>query len=78
MSYFAVGNRTDSLRFYVWADNAQHAIRKVEDLYGGMPPQQTQSLSIAPEDIPEGDDVIDEPEDLREARTDSHEHEDEI
>lgn len=78
MSYWAVSNRADTLRFYIWADNAQHALRKIEDAYGGMPPQQTSSVAIKPEEIPEGDDVMDEPDMEREARTDAHEKEDDV
>lgn len=73
MSYFRVGTKDDTLEFYVWADNAPHAIRKVEAQYGGMPPQRTFSLPILPENIPDGDDVMDEPPEEMEARTDGME-----
>lgn len=70
MSYFRVGTKDDSLAHFVWADNPAHAVRKVEDLYGGLPPQRTLSVACNAQDVPEDDDVIDEPDMEREARTD--------
>lgn len=77
MNYFRVGSKDDTLQHHVWADNPAHAVRKVEALFGGLPPQRTFSLPCKPEDVPEGDEVIDEPEMEREERTDAHEKEDE-
>jgi hypothetical protein len=63
MSYFCVGTKDDSLKFYAWADNAQHAVRTVEAHYDmALPPQRVVATPIAAEEIPEGDDVIGEPE----------------
>ena len=75
MSYFKVGTKSDSLAYYVWADNAQHALRKVEAHYDmALPPQSTYSAPVHdPAQIPDGDEVIDEPEDEKEARTDGME-----
>jgi len=69
--YFRVGTKDDSLFHYVWADNVQHAIRKVESHFDmALPPMRVVAAAIRPEEIPEGDPVIDEPEQLREERTD--------
>ncbi len=73
MSYFAVTTKDDTLSYYVWADNGQHAVRKIENLFGGLPPQRTVVKPIAAEEIPDGDDVIDEPEEQMESRTDGAE-----
>jgi hypothetical protein len=71
MSYFQVGTKDDSLAFYVWADNPQHALRKVEAHFDmAFPPQRVVVLSVLAEGIPDGDDVIDEPEDQKESRND--------
>lgn len=71
MSYFRVGTKDDGLAFYVWADNTAHAIRKVETQYDmAFPPQRTIAQPVTSDDIPDGDDVIGEPELEREARTD--------
>lgn len=74
-SYWKVGTKDDSLSHYVWADNAQHAVRKVEAQYGGMPPQRTTSVPVEGSTVPEGDEVIDEPQLEREARSDYYEQE---
>ncbi len=73
MSYFKVTTPPDTLALYAWADNPAHALRKVEELVGALPPQRVRSLPIDGEDVPEGCDVIDEPELEREARTDGQE-----
>lgn len=73
MSYFKVGTKDDSLEYFVWADNAQHAVRKVEAVIGGLPPQRTFSTAVLADDIPEGDDVMDEPPEEMESRTDGME-----
>jgi hypothetical protein len=73
MSYFRVTTPPDTLALYAWADNPQHALRKVEELVGALPPQRVKSLAIEADGVPEGCDVIDEPEMEREARTDGQE-----
>lgn len=61
------------MAYYVWADNSQHAVRKVEELVGGLPPQRTFSTPVLAEEIPDGDDVMDEPQEEMESRTDGME-----
>lgn len=78
MSYFRVTTLDDTLAHHVWADNKQHALRKVEELFGGLPPQRTLVNPVDAQDVPEGDDVIDEPVMEQESRTDGHEVEDEV
>ncbi len=74
MSYFRVGTKDDTLDFYVWADNGPHAVRTVEAHYDmSLPPQRTIALPVTPDDIPDGDEVIGEPDMEREARTDGME-----
>lgn len=74
MSYFSVGTKDDSLSYYVWADNPQHAVRKVEKFLDmAFPPQRTIAQPVLAEGIPDGDDVIDEPETEKESRTDGME-----
>ena len=69
--YFRVGTVVDTLFHYVWADNPQHAVRKVESHFDmALPPQQTRVAPIRPDEVPEGDDVIDEPELEKETRVD--------
>jgi hypothetical protein len=74
VSYFSVGTKDDSLAYYAWADNPQHAVRKVETyLDMAFPPQRVVSKAILADDIPDGDEVIDEPEEQKESRTDGME-----
>jgi hypothetical protein len=74
VSYFQVGTKDDSLAFYVWADNPQHALRKVEAHFDmAFPPQRVTAQSVTAEAIPDGDDVIDEPKTEKESRTDGME-----
>lgn len=71
MSYFRVGTKQDSLPYFVWADNAQHAIRKVQEFAGDATVNGKSvyhGAYIEREAIPEGADVVDEPEDLKETR----------
>jgi hypothetical protein len=71
MSYWRVGTKQDSLPYFVWADNAQHAIRKVQEFAGEALVNGCsiyQSAYVERETIPEGADVVDEPEDLKETR----------
>jgi len=73
MSYFKVGTKDDTLEYFVWADNAKHAVRKVEAVIGGLPPQRTFSTSVLADEIPGGDYVMDEPPEEMESRTDGME-----
>jgi hypothetical protein len=74
MSYFKVGSKDDGLAYYVWADNVQHGIRKVEAwLDMALAPQRIVAHAVLASDIPDGDDVLDEPEDEKESRTDGME-----
>ena len=70
MSYFSVGNVDDTLSVYVWADNAQHAYRKAEDILGPIAPQRQRIKAVRVEDIADVEYVIDEPEEEAEARLD--------
>lgn len=71
--YFRVGTKDDTLFHYVWADNVNHAIRAVEAHFDmAMPPMRTVANEVAREDVPEGDQVIGEPEMEKEVREDSY------
>lgn len=72
MSYFRVADDTCTLPHYVWADNKAHALRKVEALYGGIVRKNGAETTFPVEQVPSGAFVIDEPEDLREAREDDN------
>lgn len=76
--YFSVGNTSDSLSFYVWADNKHEASRMVDALYGPIAPQQLRVTQIKAEDVPEGDEVMNEPQLEKEARTDGYDVEDAV
>lgn len=71
MSYFRIKDDVCTLPWYVWADNKQHAIRKVENLVGGVSARNGREVCFPIDslNVPGDADVIDEPEDLREART---------
>ena len=72
MSYFRIKDDVCTLPWYVWADNKQHALRKVENLFGGVTAKNGREVCFPVERdaVPVDADVIDEPEDLREARED--------
>jgi hypothetical protein len=71
--YFRVGTKDDTLFHYVWADNVQHAIRSVETHFDmALTPQRIVAGAIRAEDVPEGDQVINEPEQMREEREDAY------
>lgn len=71
MHYFKVGTAVDTLNFFVWADNAAQAVRKVE-VFAGEARHNGRSLYVATLidslEVPEGDEVTDEPDDVRDAR----------
>lgn len=74
MSYWSVGTIDDDLTYFVWADNSAHAKRVAENEYDlALPPQRTVVKSVLADDIPDGDDVIGEPEEQKESRTDGME-----
>lgn len=75
MSYFKIKDDVCTLPWYVWADNKQHALRKIENLIGGVTAKNGREVVFPLEQsaVPEDADVIDEPEDLREARVESEE-----
>ena len=70
MSYFKIKDDVCTLPHYVWADNKQHALRKIENLFGGITAKNGREVvfPLAREAVPEDADVIDEPEDHKEAR----------
>ena len=70
MSYFRVETVGDDLPYYAWADNGNHAIRKVEMVSGPLPPQRVKATAVVSDDIPPWADVIEEPILEREARLD--------
>jgi len=75
MSYFRIKDDVCTLPWYVWADNKAHALRKVEHMVGGITARNGREVCFPVErsTLPEGVDVIDEPEDQREARTEESE-----
>jgi hypothetical protein len=75
VSYFRIKDDVCTLPWYVWADNKQHALRKVESLVGGISARNGREVCFAIERdvLPEDADVIDEPEDQREARLEESE-----
>ncbi len=70
MSYFKIKDDVCTLPWYVWADNKAHALRKVEQMVGGITAKNGREVCFPLDrrDLPEDADVIDEPEDQREAR----------
>jgi len=73
VSYFRVKDDVCTLPHYVWADNKQHALRKIEALFGGVAAKNGREVVFPLEHVPADAFVIDEPEDLREAREDGEE-----
>jgi hypothetical protein len=71
VSYFKVKDDVCTLPWYVWADNKQHALRKVENLVGGIAAKNGREVCfpLTRDAVPQDADVIDEPEDQKEART---------
>lgn len=62
MSYFKVTTAADGLPFYAWADNADHAVRKVGDFAGENTVNGKSLYRAAPCAAPDpGEWVIDEP-----------------
>lgn len=65
MSYFRVSAPPDTLSYYVWADNENHARRKVIEFAGDVLKNGQslyRSVKVAPSDVPADEEVIDEPE----------------
>ncbi len=76
MSYFSVRLPDDTLPWYVWADNAQHAVRKVENMVGDATlngRSRYRAESVMAEEIPPWYDIDDEPADEKAARMDGAE-----
>ncbi len=75
MSYFRIKDDVCTLPWFVWADNKAHALRKVEAMVGGITAKNGREVCfpIARDALPEDADVIDEPEDQREARAEEQE-----
>lgn len=73
MSYWRVGSGEDTLPYYVWADNAQHAQRKIEALFGPFANNQCKVKAMNVGSLPAGTEVFDEPEQEREERIDGEE-----
>ena len=66
MSYWSVGSKNETLPLYVWADNAQHAQRKIEAMFG--PFANGQAVVKQMPSVPAAFEVFDEPENEREER----------
>ena len=77
MTYFKISHKEYSLAYYAWAANKDAAVRAVELAFSTILPKPLISAPIAREDIPDGESVVDEPEDQAEARLEDHEQEDE-
>ncbi len=75
MSYFRIKDDVCTLPWFVWADNKAHALRKVEAMVGGITAKNGREVCFPLERgaVPTDADVVDEPEDLKEARQDDEE-----
>ena len=73
MSYYTVSLPDDSLPWYVWADNPQHAVRKIENAYGDATLNgrtRYRANQVYEDEVPTWVDVIDEPDAERLSRLD--------
>jgi hypothetical protein len=75
VSYWKVGTNVETLAYFVWADNAQHAQRAIEQLFGPMPNGRAVVKAVNVGSIPAGYDVFNEPDQEREERVDGEEQE---
>jgi len=68
MSYWSVRGPDDGLPLYVWAGSAREAQTKAEQWVGSFPNGRAIILSVARDVLDEHTEVLDEPEDEKEAR----------
>ena len=60
----SVAGEAQELPYFAWADNAQHALRIVEDFAGAFPPQRARMEEVSQRQLPDQAMVLGEPEEM--------------